>query len=150
VSKTPNWHCQFLESTEEVFHSQPLLKEKYKIRNSNRERLYLPNWKNIKRREILSNPDILLMKKEDSTLAYIFEVEYQINYKKIVGIAILTDIAIRQMKIRDKPKLILITKEEFPNSELVQREIQGYIKKIQFNLYSANNFISNFTSLIEY
>ncbi len=144
-----NWHWQFLESIEEEFHSQPLLKKKYKIRNSNREKLYLPNWKKIKRRDILSNPDILLAKKEDSVPAYIFEVESQKNYKKIVGIAILTDIAIKQMKLRYKPKLILITKKEFPNSELIQREIQGYIKNIEFHLYSSNNFISSFTSLIK-
>jgi len=95
-------------------------------------------------------PDILLIKKEGSALSYIFEVEYQINYKKIVGIAILTDIAIRQMAIRYNPKLILISTEVFPNSELFQREIQGYIEKIEFNLYSSNNFISSLTSLIEY
>lgn len=148
-SKTQNWHRRFLESIEEAFLDQPLLKEKYEIRNSNRERLYLPNWKGIRRREILSNPDILLITKEDSALAYIFEAEYQINYKKIVGIAILTDIAVRQMKVRHKPNLILVTKEEFPNSEFIQREIQGYVENIEFNLYRSNNFISSFTYLIK-
>jgi len=70
--------------------------------------------------------------------------------KKIVGIAILTDIAIRQMEVRHKPKLILVTKEDFPNSALVRREIQRYVKNIEFNLYSSNNFISSFINLIEY
>ena len=143
-----DWHWQYLESLEKEFNNNPRLRKKYEIKNSNKGRLYLPNWEGIKRKEILSNPDILLVN-EDGGLAYIFEVEYQVNYKKIAGIAILTDIAIRQMNAKDTPKLILITKEEFPNSELIEREIQRYTKNIEFSLCSSRNFASTFDSLIK-
>ena len=143
-----DWHKLYLDKLEKLFLERNDLREKYEIKNSNRKRLYLPDWEGIKRKEILSNPDILLINK-DGGLAYIFEVEYQVNYKKIAGIAILTDIAIRQMNTKDKPKLILITKEEFPNSELVEREIQRYAKNIEFSLYSSRNFASAFNSLIK-
>ena len=138
---TQNWHWQFLESIEKRFLNQPLLKEKYEIRNSNRERLYLPHKLGIRRNEILSNPDIIFVNKKNGKFDYIFEVEYQVNYKKIVGIALLADIAIRQMNVKDKPKLILITKEEFSNSELIEREIQRYVENIEFSLYSSDNFL---------
>jgi len=143
-----DWHELYLDKLEKLFLERNDLTEKYKIKNSNRERLYLPDWEGIKRKEILSNPDILLINKDDG-LAYIFEVEYQVNYKKIVGIAILTDMTIQQMNVTNKPKLILITKEVFPNNELIEREIQRYVKKIEFNLYSSRNFASAFDSLIK-
>ena len=143
-----DWHELYLDKLEKLFLERNDLTEKYKIKNSNRERLYLPDWEGRKRKEILSNPDILLINKDDG-LAYIFEVEYQVNYKKIVGIAILTDMAIRQMNVKGRPKLILITKEVFPNNELIEREIQRYVKKIEFNLYSSRNFASAFDSLIK-
>lgn len=143
-----DWHKLYLDKLEKMFLERSDLIEKYKIKNSNRRRLYLPYWEGIKRKEILSNPDILLINKDGSP-AYIFEVEYQVNYKKIAGIAILTDIAIRQMNIEERSKLILITKGEFPNSELIEREIQRHVKKIEFSLYSSNNFISEFNSLIK-
>ena len=146
---TQNWHWRFLESFEKRFLNQPLLKEKYELRNSNRERLYLPYKSGMIRNEILSNPDIVFVNKKNGNFDYIFEVEYQVNHKKIVGIALLTDIAIRQMKVEGKSKLILITKEEFPNSELVEREIQRYVKNIEFSLYSSDNFASTFDSLIK-
>jgi len=142
-----DWHWQYLESLEKEFNNNPRLRKKYEIKNSNKGRLYLPNWEGIKRKEILSNPDILLVN-EDGGPAYIFEAEYQVNYNKIAGIAILTDIAIRQMNAKDKPKLILITKEEFPNSELIEREILGYVKNIEFSLYSSHYFVSASGSLI--
>jgi hypothetical protein len=142
-----DWHRLYLNKLERLFQESSSLREKYKIKNSNRGRLYLPDWEGIKRKEILSNPDILLVNKEGDP-AYIFEVEYQVNYKKIVGIAIMTDMAIRQMNAEGRPKLILITKEEFPNRELMEREIQGYVKKIDISLCSSDDFTSAFDSLI--
>jgi len=143
-----DWHKLYLDKLEKLFLERNDLREKYEIKNSNRKKLYLPDWEGIKKKEILSNPDVLLVN-EDGGLAYIFEVEYQVNYKKIAGIAILTDIAIQPMNVKGKPKLILITKEEFPNSELIEREIQGYVKNIEFSLYSSRNFASAFYSLIK-
>jgi len=142
-----DWHRLYLNKLERLFQESSSLREKYEIKNSNRGRLYLPDWEGIKRKEILSNPDILLVNKEGDP-AYIFEVEYQVNYKKIAGIAIMTDMAIRQMNAEGRPKLILITKEEFPNRELIEREIQGYVKKIDFSLCSSDDFTSAFDSLI--
>ena len=142
-----DWHRLYLDKLERLFQESSNLGEKYEIKNSNRGRLYLPDWEGIKRKEILSNPDILLVNKERDP-AYIFEVEYQVNYKKIAGIAIMTDMAIRQMNAEGRPKLILITKEEFPNRELIEREIQGYVKKIDFSLCSSDGFTSAFDSLI--
>ena len=142
-----DWHRLYLDKLERLFQESSSLREKYEIKNSNRGRLYLPDWEGIKRKEILSNPDILLVNKEGDP-AYIFEVEYQVNYKKIAGIAIMTDMAIRQMNAEGRPKLILITKEEFPNRELMEREIQGYVKKIDISLCSSDDFTSAFDSLI--
>ena len=143
-----DWHRLYLNKLERLFQESSSLREKYKIKNSNRGRLYLPDWEGIKRKEILSNPDILLINK-DGNPAYIFEAESQINYKKIAGIAILTDIAIQQTNVKGKPKLILITKEDFPNSKFIEREIRGYVKKIDFGLYSSDDFTSAFDSLIK-
>ena len=142
-----DWHRLYLDKLERLFQESSNLGEKYEIKNSNRGRLYLPDWEGIKRKEILSNPDILLVNKERDP-AYIFEVEYQVNYKKIVGIAIMTDMAIRQMNAEGRPKLILITKKEFPNREFMERAIQGYVKKIDFSLCSSADFTSAFDSLI--
>jgi len=116
------------------------LTDKYRIRNSNSERLYLPDKPNIRREEILSNPDMILVNRENENFDFIIEVEYQTNYKKIVGISLLTDIAVRQMSPDYSSKLILIVKEDFPNSKLVEREIQGYVKNIEFCLTDSNNF----------
>lgn len=131
-----DWHKSFLDILEKYLQKQ----QRYKIRNSNNERLYLPDKPRIKRSEILSNPDMILVNREDDNIDFIFEVEYQINYKKIVGISILTDIALRQMNPNYSSKLILITKEDFPNSELIQREIQAYAKNIEFHLTDSHNF----------
>lgn len=131
-----NWHKSFLDNLEKYLQKQ----QGYKIRNSNRERLYLPDKPQIKRTEILSNPDMILVNRENGNIDFIFEVEYQINYKKIVGIAILTDMALRQMNPNYSSKLILITKEDFPNSELIQRETQAYTKNIEFHLTDSQNF----------
>ena len=135
-----NWHKQFLEYLEEWFRSQPTFMGRYRIRNSNNERLYLPDKPNIRRQEILSNPDVILVNRENENLDLIIEVEYQTNYKKIVGISLLTDIAVRQMNPNYSSKLILIVKEDFPNSKLIEREIQGYVKNIKFYLTDSNNF----------
>jgi len=62
----------------------------------NNERLYVPDKPNIRRREILSNPDMICVNNETDNFDFIIEVESQINYKKIVGISLLTEIAIRQ------------------------------------------------------
>jgi len=131
-----DWHKSFLDTLEKYLQKQ----QGYKIRNSNNERLYLPYKPRIKRTEILSNPDMILVNRENGNIDFIFEVEYQINYKKIVGIAILTDIALRQMNSKCSSKLILITKEHFPNSELIQREIKAYTKNIEFHLTDSHNF----------
>jgi len=135
-----NWHKQFLEYLEEWFQSQPTFMGRYRIRDSNNERLYLPDKPNIRRQEILSNPDMILVNRENENLDLIIEVEYQTNYKKIVGISLLTDIAVRQMSPNYSSKLILIAKEDFPNSKLIEREIQGYVKNIEFYLTDSNNF----------
>ena len=135
-----NWHKQFLEYLEEWFQSQPTFMGRYRIRNSNNERLYLPDKPNVRRQEILSNPDMILVNRENENLDLIIEVEYQTNYKKIVGISLLTDIAVRQMSPNYSSKLILIVKEDFPNSKLIEREIQGYVKNIKFYLTDSNNF----------
>ena len=130
------WHKSFLDNLEKYLQKQ----QGYKIRNSNNERLYLLDKPHIKRTEILSNPDVILVNRENGNIDFIFEVEHQINYKKIVGIAILTDIALRQMNPNCWSKLILITKEDFPNSELIQREIRRYTKNIEFHLTDSHNF----------
>ena len=114
--------------------------DRYEIRNSNNERLYLPYKPNIRREEILSNPDMILVNTENENFDFIIEVEYQTNYKKIVGISLLTDIAVRQMNQNYSSKLILIVKEDFPNSKLIEREIQGYVRNIELYLTDSNNF----------
>ena len=135
-----NWHKQFLEYLEEWLRNQPKFMDRYDIWNSNNRRLYLP-WKpNITRKEILSNPDMIFVNNESGNFDFIIEVEYQINYKKIVGISLLTDIAVRQMTPKYSSTLILITKKDFPNSKLIEREIQAYVKNIGFHLTDSGNF----------
>ena len=136
-----NWHRQYLENLEKRLQSQPRFKDEYRIRNSNKERLYLPDKPNIRREEILSNPDMILVNRENENFDFIIEVEYQTNYKKIVGISLLTDIAFRQMRPKNySSKLILIVREDFPNSKLIEREIQLYVKNIKFHLTNSNDF----------
>ena len=110
------------------------------MRNSNNERLYLPDKPNISRHQILSNPDIILVNDETGNIDFIIEVEYQINYKKIVGISLLTDIAVRKMNSNYSSTLILITKKDFPNSKLIEKEIQKYARNIKFHLTNSNDF----------
>ena len=135
-----NWHKQFLEYLEEWLRSQPKFTDKYRIQNSNNEKLYVPDKPNIRKREILSNPDMILVNNKTKNFDFIIEVEYQINYKKIVGISLLTDIAVRQMKPNYSSTLILITKKDFPNSKLIEREVQAYVKNIKFHLTHSNDF----------
>ena len=137
-----NWHKEFLEYLEKKLQSQRRFTDKYTIRNSNNERLYLPDKPNIRRQEILSNPDMILVNNETGNLDFIIEVEYQINYKKIVGISLLTDMAVRQMNPDYSSTLILITKKDFPNSKLIEKEIQGYVKNrnIKFHLTHSKDF----------
>ena len=139
-TKITNWHRQYLENLEKKLQSQPKFTDKYRIRNSNNERLYLPYKPNIRRRDILFNPDMILVNKKTKNFDFIIEVEYQINYKKIVGISILTDIAVRQMNPIYSSTLILITKKDFPNSKLIEKEIQRYVKNIKFHLTNSNDF----------
>lgn len=148
VSPATNWHRSFLESVEKSFLSQPLLKEKYELLNSNTRRLYLPYKPSIRRSEILSNPDMILVNKKSKNFDYILEVEYQVNYKKIAGIALLTDIAVGQMSLKPKPKLILVTKKEFPNRELLQKDIPAVVRNIEFIICDSERFLSEFSSLI--
>lgn len=140
MKMTNNWHKQFLEHLEEWLRSQPTFMDRYEIWNSNNKKLYLPYKLNIRREEILSNPDMILENTGNENFDFIIEVEYQTNYKKIVGISLLTDIAVKQMSPKYSSKLILIVKEDFPNSKLVEREIQGYVKNIEFHLTDSNNF----------
>lgn len=136
-----DWHRFYLDKLEKLILKRSDLREKYEIKNSNRERLYLPYWEGIKRNEILSNPDLLLVNKEDRAFDYIFEVEYQVNYKKIVGIALLTDMAVGKMRTKKrKPKLILITRKKFPYYEFIKKEIEDYTKNIEFGLFTADAF----------
>jgi len=136
-----DWHKLYLDKLEKLFLERSDLREKYEIKNSNRRRLYLPYWEGIKRREILSNPDILLVNKEDGNFDYIFEVEYNINYKKLVGIALLTDMAVGRMRIKKrKTRLILITRKEFPNYEFITREVKDYVRNIGCELFTADTF----------
>jgi len=136
-----DWHKFYLDKLEKLFLEKNSLKEKYKIKNSNKSRLYLPYWEGIKRKEILSNPDMLLVNNKDNIIDYIFEVEYNINYKKLVGIALLTDMAVGKIRIeRRKPKLILITRKKFPNYEFIRREVEAYVRNIEFELFTADTF----------
>ena len=136
-----DWHKFYLDKLEKLFLEKNSLKEKYKIKNSNKSRLYLPYWEGIKRKEILSNPDMLLVNNEDEIIDYIFEVEYNINYKKFVGIALLTDMAVGKMGIKErKPKLMLITRKKFPNYEFIRREVEAYVRNIEFELFTADTF----------
>jgi len=136
-----DWHKLYLDRLEKIFLERSDLTERYRIENSNRRRLYLPYWDGIKRNEILSNPDMLLENKDDGSLDYIFEVEYSVNYKKLVGIALLTDLAVGKMRIKKrKPKLILITRKKFPNFEFIRREVESYSKNIEFELFTADTF----------
>ena len=87
---------------------------------------------------------MLLVNNEDRAPEYIFELEYNINYKKLVGIAFLTDMAVGKMKMnKKKPKLILITRKEFPNSEFIEKEIKAYIRNIEFELFTTDTFTSS-------
>ncbi len=143
------WHHDYLERLEEkLLKANPEIPKKYEIINSNRRRLYLPQWKGIKRNEILSNPDIVVVKKESNSIAYIFEVEYTVNYKKIVGIALLTDIAIMKMQMKNKPLLFLLTKAAFPNSEFIEKEIKKYVRNIEFALCKCEDFESALNALV--
>jgi len=136
-----DWHKFYLDKLEKLFLERTSLKQKYEIKNSNKRRLYLPHWEGIKRKEILSNPDMLLVNNEDNMIDYIFEVEYNINYKKLVGIALLTDMAVGKIRIeRRKPKLILITRKKFPNYEFIRREVEAYVRNIEFDLFTADTF----------
>ena len=84
---------------------------------------------------------MLLVNNEDNMIDYIFEVEYNINYKKLVGIALLTDMAVGKIRIeRRKPKLILITRKKFPNYEFIRREVEAYVRNIEFDLFTADTF----------
>jgi len=142
-----DWHHQYLENLEKEFKNSPMLKEKYEVKNSNKGRLYLPDWKGIKRKEILSNPDMLLLSKKGNTPEYIIELEYNINYKKLVGIALLTDIAVGKMELEKKrPKLILIARQKFSNDEFIGMEIKKYVKKIEFSLFTTDAFNSSMIS----
>lgn len=136
-------HRQYLENLEKELKSNPRLKDKYKIRKSYGERLYLPYWKGKKGNVILSSPDMLL-ENEDNTPEYILELEYNVsNKKKLVGIALLTDMAIGIMKMKKKPKLILIIRKEFSNSEFIEKEIKAYIRNIEFKLFTTDTFDSS-------
>jgi len=135
-----NWHKEYLKSLENKLQSQPKFTDKYTIRNSNNEKLYVPDKPNIRKQEILSNPDMIFVNNETGNFDFIIEVESQINYKKIVGISLLTDIAIRQMNPKYSSTLILIVKKHFPNSKLLKREIQGYVRNIKFLLTQSNDF----------
>ena len=143
-----SWHWHFLESVEAIFLSESVLRRKCNLLNSNRKRLYLPDRPGIRRKEILSNPDVILLSKRTGNFDYILEVEYQVNYKKIAGIAVLTDIAVRQMSLKPKPKLILVTKKEFPNRELLQKDVSDVVRNIEFEISTSDKLISEFSSLI--
>jgi len=147
-SSARSWHWHFLESIERKFLEEPMLREKYDLLSSNRKRLYLPDRPGIRREEILSNPDMILTNKRTQDFDYILEVEFQVNHKKIAGIAILTDIAIGQMNLKTEPKLILVTKREFSSMELLQTGIQRVVRNIKFNLLTSGDLISRFNSLI--
>ena len=140
--KITNWHRQYLENIEKKLQNNSRITDRYTIRNSNNERLYLPDKPNIRRQEVLSNPDMILVNRINGNFDFIIEVENQINYKKIAGISILTGIAVRKMKPNYSSTLILITKEDFPNSKLIEKEIQGYVKNrnIKFHLIHSNDF----------
>lgn len=142
------WHKDYLNRLEEKLLANPEVRKKYEILNSNRRRLCLPQWKGIKRREILSNPDVLVVKKENNDIAYIFEVEYIVNYKKIVGIALLTDVAMMKMPMKNKPKLFLLTRTVFPNNEFIEKEIKKYVKNTGFSLLKCEEFESALNSLV--
>ena len=143
-----SWHWHFLESVEAIFLSESVLRRKCNLLNSNRKRLYLPDRPGIRRKEILSNPDVILLNKRTGNFDYILEVEYQVNYKKIAGIALLTDIAVGQMSLKSKPKLILVTKKEFPNRELLQKDISAVVGNINFITCDSETFLSEFNSLV--
>ena len=83
---------------------------------------------------------MILVNNKTKNFDFIIEVEYQINYKKIVGISLLTDIAVRQMDPDYSSTLILITRKDFPNSKLIKKEIQAYVKNIKFHLTHSNDF----------
>ena len=142
------WHKDYLNRLEEKLLANPEVRKKYEVINSNRRRLYLPQWKGIKRREILSNPDILVVKKENNDIAYLFEVESTVNYKKIVGIALLTDLAMMKMHVKNRPKLFLLTRTAFPNSEFIEKEIKKYVKNTEFALCKCEDFESALNSLV--
>ena len=138
-TKITNWHRQYLETLEKKLQSELRFTDKYTIRNSNNERLYLPDKPNIGRQEILSNPDMILENSKTKTFDFIIEVEYQTNYKKIIGISLLTDMAVRRMDPKYSSTLVLITKKDFPNRRLIEKEIQGYVRNIKFLLTHSND-----------
>jgi len=131
---------QYLEKLEKKLQRQQRFRDKYTIRSSTHEKLHLPHKPKISRQEILSNPDMIIENNETANFDFIIEVENQINYKKIIGISLLTDIAIRQMNPKYSSKLILITKKNFPNSKLIEREIQKYVRNITFHLITTDDF----------
>jgi hypothetical protein len=141
-----DWHYQYLEELEKELNENPKLQDKYEVRNSNRRRPYLPDWKGIKRKEILSNPDMVLVRRKDNFPEYIIELENNVNYKKLVGIALLTDMAVGRMQLKEKPKLILVIRREFSNYKFIEMEINNAIKNIEFSQFLADFF--NISKLI--
>jgi len=137
---TTNWHKQYLEKLDKKLQRQQRFRDKYTIRSSNNEKLLLPDKPNISRQEILSNPDMIIENNETANFDFIIEVENQINYKKIIGISLLTDIAIRQMNQKYSSELVLITKKNFPNRKTIEREIQKYVRNIKFHLITSDDF----------
>ena len=131
---------QYLEKLEKRLQRQQRFRDEYTIRSSTNEKLHLPHKPKISRQEILSNPDMIIENNETANFDFIIEVENQINCKKIVGISLLTDIAIRQMNPKYSSHLILITKKNFPNSKLIEREIQEYVRNITFHLITSDDF----------
>jgi hypothetical protein len=90
---------------------------------------------------------MLLINKNDNIIDYIFEVEYNVNYKKLIGITLLTDMAVAKMRIKKrKPKLILITRKKFPNYDFIKRHLEEYVRNIEFELFRANTFSISFIS----
>jgi len=82
---------------------------------------------------------MILENSKTKTFDFIIEVEYQTNYKKIIGISLLTDMAVRRMDPKYSSTLVLITKKDFPNRRLIEKEIQGYVRNIKFLLTHSND-----------
>ena len=74
-----NWHEQFPEHLERWLRNQPKFMDRYDIWNSNSRRFIFLGSPNITRKEILSNPDMILANKKNDNFDFMHANSYTGN-----------------------------------------------------------------------